>query len=217
MVEVASLRCSLANVGLSRWWPRDARRRRRGRAPWWLLHARTPTAVVESTFFMMTRGRRGCGGFVLVDAVRCPGECNPVVVVAVKRAKKMMQSWTAGAAAVTGFLTRARRCQREYSGGRRLASRRDCARRWWFAWKRRLSEVGDPTRLCEKVVVCAEEAGRRRGDDGRRRRWRLQSVAAAECDDCEWVGVEEREGEIRVRICVGKEMMTWQTLIGDLS
>ena len=33
----------------------------------------------------------------------------------------------------------------------------------------------------------------------------------------EWVGAEEREGGIRVRVCVGKEMMTWQTLIGDLS
>ena len=33
----------------------------------------------------------------------------------------------------------------------------------------------------------------------------------------EWVGAEERESEIRVRVCVGKEMVTWQTLIGDLS
>jgi len=37
-------------------------------------------------------------------------------------------------------------------------------------------------------------------------------VAAAE-----WVGAEEREREIRVRVCVGKEMMTWQILIGDMS
>ena len=33
----------------------------------------------------------------------------------------------------------------------------------------------------------------------------------------EWVGAEEREREIRVRVCVGKEMMTWQTLIGHMS
>jgi len=33
----------------------------------------------------------------------------------------------------------------------------------------------------------------------------------------EWVGAEERERETRVRVCVGKETMTWQTLIGDLS
>jgi len=33
----------------------------------------------------------------------------------------------------------------------------------------------------------------------------------------EWVDAEEREREIRVRVCVGKETMTWQTLIGDLS
>ena len=61
-------------------------------------------------------------------------------------------------------------------------------------------------------MVRAEEAGRRRGGDDRRRRWRLQSVAATK-----WVGAKEKEGEIRVRVCVGKEMMTWQTLIGDLS
>jgi len=42
--------------------------------------------------------------------------------------------------------------------------------------------------------------------------WQLRSVTATE-----WVGAEEREGKIRVRVCVGKEMMTWQTLNGDLS
>jgi len=31
------------------------------------------------------------------------------------------------------------------------------------------------------------------------------------------VSVEEREREIMVRVCVEKEMMTWQTLIGDWS
>ena len=61
-------------------------------------------------------------------------------------------------------------------------------------------------------MVRAEESGQWRGGDDRHRRWRLRSVAVAK-----WVGAEEREGEIRVRICVGKEMMTWQTLIGDLS
>ena len=33
-------------------------------------------------------------------------------------------------------------------------------------------------------------------------------MAAAECDGVEWVGAKEREREIRVRVCVGKEMMT---------
>jgi len=42
--------------------------------------------------------------------------------------------------------------------------------------------------------------------------WRLWSVTAVE-----WVGAKERQEEIRVRVCVGKEMMTWQILIGDLS
>ena len=32
-----------------------------------------------------------------------------------------------------------------------------------------------------------------------------------------WIGAEEREGKIKVRVCVGKEMMMWQTLIGYLS
>jgi len=49
------------------------------------------------------------------------------------------------------------------------------------------------------------------GSGGRTWSWRLRSVTAAE-----WVGAEEREREIR-GICVGKEIMTWQTLIGNMS
>jgi len=42
-------------------------------------------------------------------------------------------------------------------------------------------------------------------------------VAAMEVAAAEWVGAEERAKETRVRVCVGKETMMWQTLIGDLS
>ncbi|QCD83323.1 hypothetical protein DEO72_LG2g3667 [Vigna unguiculata] len=48
-------------------------------------------------------------------------------------------------------------------------------------------------------------------------RWPNEVVAAMEVAAAKWVGAEEREKETRVRVCVGKETMTWQTLIGDLS
>ena len=64
--------------------------------------------------------------------------------------------------------------------------------------------------LCEQVVAGAEEDGRRRCGDGRSRGWRLRLRHGV-------VDAEEREREIRVRVCVGKETMTWQTLIDDLS
>ena len=50
----------------------------------------------------MARGRRGCGGFVLVDAVHGRWVQSGVVVAA-GRAEKAMQSWSTGAAVVTGF------------------------------------------------------------------------------------------------------------------
>jgi len=47
--------------------------------------------------------------------------------------------------------------------------------------------------------------------------WSNKVVAATEVAAAEWVGAEEREGDIRVRVCIGKEMMMWPTLIGDLN
>jgi len=42
-------------------------------------------------------------------------------------------------------------------------------------------------------------------------------MATTECSGAEWVGAKERERKIRVRVCVGKEMMTWQTLVDYFS
>jgi len=65
---------------------------------------------------------------------------------------------------------------------------------------------------CVRRATTTIGCGRAAMEDDSYGVWRLRSVTTAE-----WVGAEEREGEIRVRFCVGKEMMMWQTLIGDLS
>jgi len=61
------MRCRLANVVLSWWWSRDARKRRCDGAPWWLMQARTPTTSVVAAFLTMVQRKGG----VPTSSMRC--------------------------------------------------------------------------------------------------------------------------------------------------